>query len=366
MSSIKNTPADPEITRVFSLFFDGAPVSADVIDTGTGEDDFRNTVIVTASDGEKYVIKIVANSFTFPERIRMWQRTIGEYRKLGYYCPRILCARDGDFPAVEYRGHKCIAYAEEFSKYAPLEDRMAEGEGADASAYFADIWSMTAKIAAKKLDYTDYPSGYCLFETFSSDEEVDEVTDNALEWKKTADALPEAFRAQTERIWRLWSENREKLREIYPKLPTSVFQADLNPTNLLIDGSGRFAGVYDFNLCGRDVFLNYLMRENYESFEKEIGLIQKALRIAGAYYEFSDEEKAAAPLLFRCIKPLWYNRVEELKEAGGDEEKIRRSLERTEHYLTADIDLAGCMEKPAGNAAEALLDEFTVRKGDAS
>jgi len=31
------------------------------------------------------------------------------------------------------------------------------------------------------------------------------------------------------------------------RLPTSVFQADLNPTNLLVDDKGAFAGVFDFN-----------------------------------------------------------------------------------------------------------------------
>ena len=218
---------------------------------------------------------------------------------------------------------------------------------------------MTAKIAAKKLDYTEYPSGYCLFETFSPEEECDEVMDNALEWKRTADALPDEFHGQTERIWRLWNDNREKLKAVYPKLPTSVFQADLNPTNLLIGENGEFKGVYDFNLCGRDVFLNYLMRENYDGFEKELELIRAVLRIASAYYEFTEEEKAAAPLLYRCIKPLWYNRVEELKEAGNETEKIRRCLDRTEHYLTADIDLTSCMENNMGNEMEILLDEFT-------
>ena len=42
--------------------------------------------------------------------------------------------------------------------------------------------AMTARIAAKRLDHTDFPSGYCLFEAFSPDEATDEVLDNALEF----------------------------------------------------------------------------------------------------------------------------------------------------------------------------------------
>ena len=119
-----------------------------------------------------------------------------------------------------------------------------------------------AKIAGKYLDYGKYPSGYCLFDTFCPSDEVDEVLENALSWKEYAETLPEEFTEQVQQIWQLWMKNRRELEQIYHTLPTSVFQADLNPTNLLIDENGKFVGVYDFNLCGKDVFLNYLFRRN--------------------------------------------------------------------------------------------------------
>ena len=340
MGSQKNTAVGPEIAEVFSRFFDGAPVSAYIIDTTRGGEDFRVTVIVTDEAGEKYVLKFAANDFTFPERIRVWQRTVDEYRALGYYCPRIFCDRNGKFPTAEYQGKPCVVYAEEFSKYPSLADRTAEnGEepSLDAGEYFEDIWSMTAKIAAKRFDYTEYPSAYCLFTTFCPSDEMDEVLENALEWRRTAEALPEAFRERARNIWRLWCENREKLREVYPGLPTSVFQADLNATNLLIGENGGFKGVYDFNLCGKDVFLNYLMRENSSD------TIPRALAVASRYYAFSEEEKAAAPLLFRCLKPLWYSRVRELKEAGDDPERIAACLDTAEEMLHGGLDLASYM-----------------------
>lgn len=340
MSSIESMPVDPAIKEIFGRFFDGTPVKADVIDTSRGDDDFRNTVIVTTGEGEKYVLKFAANDFTSPDRIRVWQRTVEEYIKLGYYCPRIFADRNNEFPETEYKGVKCVVYAEEFSKYKSLEDRGACDDNAppiDSSAYFKDIWAMTAKVAAKRFDYSDHPSAYCLFETFCPSDEVDEILENALEWKKTADALPEEFSAQAQRIWRLWSENREALKPLYEKLPTSVFQADLNSTNLLIDDEGNFKGVYDFNLCGRDVFLNYLMRENSAE------TIPDALRAASEFYSFSDEEKAAALPLFRCLKPLWYSRVRELKKAENDPEKIKACLDTSERLLTEEMDFVSCM-----------------------
>ena len=339
-------PVDPAITEVFSRFFDGVPVSADMIDTSIGDSDFRKVLIVSAEEGKKYVLKLASNDFTFPAKIRMWKRTAEEYRSLGYYCPEIYGDRNGDFPSVVYQGKTCVVHAEEFSRYRSLEDRtQPEGKGAgpNISAYTGDIWRMTAKIAAKKLDYTDYPSAYCLFETFSAGDLTDEVMENALEWKKAADTLPKEFSSQVLRIWSLWNSNRESLKEIYSRLPTSVFQADLNPSNLLVDRNGAFKGIYDFNLCGRDVFLNYLMRENHNDFEKEIGMIREALRISAAYYVFSEEEKKAALPLYRCLKPLWFNRVEDLKEAGDDTEKTRFCLDRIEYYLSADISFADDM-----------------------
>lgn len=346
MNNTKSTQIEPAIKELFFRFFDGTPVSAEFIDTSRGEDDFRNTFIITTAGGERFVLKIVSNDFTFPERILMWQRTVEEYRDLGYYCPRIFCDKSGGFPVIDYRGKRCIVYAEEFSIFMPLSDRAADGsdQAVSAKAYFKDIWSMSAKLAAKKLDYTKSPSGYCLFETFCPSDRTDEVLENALEWKEYAFSLPAEFSAQAQRIWDAWSANREALKERYFRLPTSVFQADLNPTNLLIDESGAFRGVYDFNLCGREVFLNYLMRENYADFEEEIELIRRALTIAKEHYAFSEDEKAAALPLYRCLKPLWYNRVFDLKQAGNDAAEIKHCLDRIEHYLTADIDFRSYME----------------------
>lgn len=327
-----------EIKNIFSLFFDDTPVTAHMIDTSRGETDFRATFIVETALGKKLVLKLADNDFTFPEKISVWQRTVEEYRKLGYYCPRIFRSKSGDFPIVDYGGHRCAAYAEEFVPFHPVEDRFSEDFGQNEALYdryLRDIWRMTARIAAQYFDYTEYPSAYCLFETFCPSDQTDEVLENALAWKEYADTLPGGFQEQTERIWRLWTENRAALEPIYKKLPTSIFQADLNASNILLDDEGRFVGVYDFNLCGREVFLNYLMRES-----NGVSGICEALKIASEYYRFSDLEKDTALMLYRCLKPLWYTRVEKLKKAGNDPDAIQTCLNETEHALTAPIDFA--------------------------
>lgn len=308
-----------------------------VINTSHGATDFRETILAEFKSGDKLVIKAAENAFTDSERIHMWRRCIEEYRNLGYYCPRILAPAGSDFPTAAYKGHKCIVYAEEYSPYESAE------KSANAKPYRNDAYLMTAKIATRRFDYTDLPSAYCLFDTFG-DDETDEVTENALEFQNYAKTLPERSAQQADRMFRRWEEHRAQLKEIYPKLPTSVFQADFNDTNALVDQEGRFVGIFDFNLAGKDVFLNYLFREIFHgTFEEELASILEALQVVSAVYDFSEEEKAAAPLIYRCIKPLWYTRVEALKEAGTDEAAIQKCLDEMEDAQTREIDFRGAM-----------------------
>lgn len=332
---------DDSVKRIFSLFFDDVPLEVQTIDTSRGDADFRQTFVFETETGRKYVVKLADNDFTFPEKIAVWQRTAEEYRRLGYYCPRILRDRSGSFPVVEFRGHRCAAWAEDFAAFRPLEDRFSEDFGENTELYdryLEDIWRMTGRVAAQYFDYTDYPSAYCLFETFCPSDKMDEVLENALAWKESAEALPEVFREQVGRIWRLWTENRAALEPIYRQLPSSVFQADLNASNILLNEADEFVGVCDFNLCGREVFLNYLIRES-----DGVSGIRRALRAASQVYRFSELEKGAALTLYRCLKPLWYTRVRELKDAGSDPAAIQASLDAAEHALTDPIEFRSCM-----------------------
>ena len=330
-----------ELMNIFQLFFDELPLLYEIKNTSRSDTDFREAIIAEWSSGEKYVIKLSDNDFTLPERIAIWKRCADEYRKLGYYCPAIFPSKQGDFPRVTYNGHNCVVYVEEFCKYTIVEER-CQGDSKEKTPFdikWADAaWMMTAKVAAKQFDFCNYPSAYCLFETFCPSDETDEVLENAMEWKEYADKLPERFQTQIQRIWQRWMSNRNELEQIYYKLPTSVFQADLNPTNLLVDDNGEFVGVFDFNLCGRDVFLNYFFREIHWQYDEKYLL--ETLKKISRVYCFSALEKQAAPLLYRCLKPLWYTETEALKAAATDETAIQTCLDRTEELQTKEIDFA--------------------------
>lgn len=320
---------------IIKLFTDNPIIDWETINTSHGEEDFREVIIARFADDIRLVIKLADNDFTSPEKIKIWQRCAEEYCSLGYYCPAILPSLNGDFPTVRYKGHDCVAYAEECSLYKPVLERESEENCMlNASRYMDDAVIMTAKIAAAKLDLSEYPSGYCLFERFCPSDKNDEVLDVALKWKEYADMLPTQFSEQVQRIWSRWLENRSELEKIYPQLPTSVFQADLNATNLLADENGNFKGMFDFNICGRDVFLNYLFRE----LDCDIPEIRHALDICRPYYCFSDVERAAATPLYRCLAPLWHT-LDDPHKTSIDNAQIQASLDNTERLQNVTIEI---------------------------
>ncbi len=321
--------------NIFKLFTDRRPIDFRTINTSHGESDLREVIIARFADDSKLVIKLSDNDFTYPEKIKTWQRCAEEYRKLGYYCPDIFPSKNGDFPTVRYKEHDCIAYAEEYSLYKPVLARESEEDCMlNVSRYMDDAVIMTAKMAAQKFDFSEYPSGYCLFERFCPSDKTDEVLEVALKWKEYADALPPQFNEQVQRIWDRWQENRSELEKIYPQLPTSVFQADLNTTNLLADENGNFKGMFDFNICGRDVFLNYLFRE----LDCDIPKIRHALDICRPYYRFSEIERAAATPLYRCLSPLWHT-LDDPQKTGNDISAIQASLDKIEKLQNVTIDI---------------------------
>lgn len=327
------------LNDLFGLFLNDPVCKFEVTNHRSETNDFRANIRAKSKSGGTVVIKLAENDFTSPARIRVWKRCTEEYRRLGYYCPDLYADKNGEFPTIVFEGHRCAAWAEEYSKY-----RTAEELGAGRNSYWDDAMVMTARAASCQYAFADFPSAYCLFDTFCPSDKTDEVLSDALLWKEYAETLPGLFQRQVQRIWKRWLDNRKQLEQIYPVLPASVFQADLNPTNILLDGSGKFVGVLDFNLCGREVFLNYLFRENYfGSFDEELDTILRALKTVKPVYRFSEAEQEAALLLYRCLKPLWFTRYSDLKNAGNDAQSTKNLLDETEYAQTREINFASVM-----------------------
>ena len=345
--------------EIVELFFQEVPKNINTINTSHGESDFRETFIV-GFDDHKAVIKLSSNGFTDEKHLLLWERIAKQYRDLGYYCPQFIRAMDGSFPIIQYENRECIAWGEEFSKYRSanelIKERFSDTHLVKDGWYtfLEDAMIMDAKVAACHFDYTDLPSAYCMFEKFDPNDETDETTEDAKKWLDIAQTLPDEYSERVDRIWKKWLYSREELEKIYHRLPTSVFQADINDTNVLLDEDGNFKGVYDFNIGGREVYINYIIRQapyvstwdGYEELEADDVFLKRvfhALSMSRKAYSFSDLEKEAAPLLYKCIRPLWWAASVELKEAVGDNDKICHHLDKVEYEQTREIEFAKYM-----------------------
>lgn len=57
-----------ELINIFQLFFDELPYLYEIKNTSRSDTDFRESIIAKWSSGEKYVIKLSDNDFTFSKK----------------------------------------------------------------------------------------------------------------------------------------------------------------------------------------------------------------------------------------------------------------------------------------------------------
>lgn len=349
------------LKEVFLLYNVKEPEEYEIKDKSRGEDDIR-FIILTKWKESRAVIKINCNDFTTPERVMAWKRTTDAYRQAGYYCPELIKSRNGRYAEeVYFKDRYMTVYAEEYSNYRSA-DQFDKCEIIEDGAYkFRDsVFETIGTVGQMHLKTADFPSGLCILEKFSESEECDEVMEESLNFKRTVEeSLPECAE-WFDRIWRLFQENKKRLEEIYFSLPTSVFQSDLNYTNVLLDEKGQFTGLLDFNLSGRDSILNQLLREfvmEYDDWGNEIFYSEEAnawcaeefcrmLKRTAERYEFSEEEKKYAILVYRYVRPFWWRPAHEIERVKEEPEKVEKILTWAEQELMrTDIDFAGCMER---------------------
>lgn len=323
-------------SEVLNLYSQEKNPAVEVKETSRGANDYRIALFVQFSN-RRLVIKITDNDFTTSERVEGWERVIKEYLSAGFYCPKIVKNKNGDYTqTVSINGRNCLVYAEEFSKYKTAEQFEPSEIKRDGEYIFLDdaIRSIGV-IGSKHLKTVAFPSGMCIFEKFSPSDPCDEVMENALLFKQAAEGFSPEQKRNFEKLWMLYIENQKKLEAVYPRLPVSVFQADLNPTNILLNEDKQFVGMLDFNLCGRDTVLNYMFRElmcsshfgkkkilySKEESDKATEMFLSSLRIAAKTYAFSKAEKDAAMLLYRYLRPFWWS-GQEAEQVKGEPQKV--------------------------------------------
>lgn len=341
------------------LYFTEAPADVKTLNLSRGDDDFRQAFIADDSR-RRLVIKHLSNTFSDRRRILGWFRLMDEYRRIGLYCPAVVPNLHGDLLHCNaISGRDYYTYAEEFAKYETAE-HIGAARWTDENGhcrYMPDVLRALGRIASAHLDILDWPSAYCLLVPFCPPDAVDEQTEAAEAFVAYVRQHLPAHLPRAEALLALFYRRKEDVRAVYAALPTSCFQADLNSSNILLDEQLRFAGLIDFNLCGREPALNYAIREalwnaddkclfgsddsrlyfydpalddlRIRLFLENMGYIQET-------YAFSALEREAFPILFRYMNSFWWFHIEELQRIKADDVKIGLLLDWLAHQLTRD------------------------------
>ena len=341
------------------LYFDTEPSNVEILDLCRGEDDYRKIYI--AGDGRRrLVIKSSSNTFGGRRRVEGWFRLMEAYRRLGVYCPAVIPNRNGELLHCDtVDGRTYYTYAEEYAPYETAEhtgrEKCRDEYGHDR--FLPDVLRALGRVAAAGLDVLDWPSAYCLLEPFCPPDTTDEATECAeLFVKKIKERFP-AQLPRAEALLALFYKRQDELRAVYSALPFSCFQGDLNESNILLDENGRFAGLLDFNLCGREPVLNYAVREalwgvsdsrlfgekdsrlyfyDRELDDLRIRLFLENIGYVQENYRFGERERAAFPILFRYMNSFWWHQLDELALMQEDDRRLPLLLDWLERQMTRD------------------------------
>ena len=344
--------------RAVRLFHRDEPASVGLLDESRREDDVRAAVLVEDC-GVKTVLKLAANAFTTARRVEGWAELIRETGRRGVYSPALLPSLGGRLTeTLEADGVRYLVWEEEFAPfeiamgrnedeaaYRVRDDRRPRSADGVRAAWQEELILFYAEMGAARLRGGWGSSMYVRLEA-PEGEETDEVEECVLLFGKD---LEERFPSLTERwgeVRRRWEAVREALAALYPRLPTSVFQADWNDSNVLLTEDGHFAGLIDYNLAGEDTVLNMAVSMGNCGFASSGGdcaeRVRDTLRLFSSRYAWNGDEIAAAPLLWHYINALFWAEVRDLAEARTPEEAAA-VLARVEGSLGRSVSFADVM-----------------------
>lgn len=271
----------------------------ELIDSSHGEDDIRYNYIVD----RRYVLRVNSAKVFTEQRLIELNRLVRRYRNYGIDAPLYLCDKNG---IILHKMERCFYYVSEYvdgiippEKLTEEQSRILVQERLRLIAEFAQ--------ANKDIDLSKVMSMYSVFELSPYDEltGIDEKQDNL---NTLVEALLESD--NTEMAQKIKNCNdiiRKELLKTHKILPRCVFQGDENWKNVCIDDDFHIVGLFDFNMAGTDVIVNYLANnallepsflteEEFQKntaeniFQKTIDAFHDNTRIICRYYSFSQEE----------------------------------------------------------------------------
>lgn len=224
-----------------------------LIDTSKNEKDVRHHYEING----RYFLKIISPGNITEEKLKNIHLLHERYKAIGVYCPALIKGISGDF-LYRYIHHRkeCCAYLEEKAIYNTCDEEVTLGD--DQRYQIVGHLGLLAKEYSNK-DLVENRSMWSVVELSDYDQIIDEKEENFNDlvaclkkygYKEEADLMIETNQIA-----------RKRIREDFDQLPKCVYQGDLNPSNILFDEKGFFAGLIDFNMFGTEVNINCFLNE---------------------------------------------------------------------------------------------------------
>lgn len=300
-----------EIQKILLHFGLTAQSITNFHDTSHGNDDRRLNYILD----DNYVLKVNSKAAMWEERLQEISRLISRYRFIGVYCPGIIPTLEGALSCTWQKdGKEYICFVEEYAIYPVL----GWGVEHDRKEVIEHLGILAAKYTG--VDLSETKSMWSIIDLAPLDVDIDEKQENT---NLLVDALRKnGYDDLAKQVDDLNGFLREKIKEVFDKLPRCVYQGDLNSTNEL-HKDGHFAGLIDFNMAGTDVNINVFLNETNwfpeeEEFERfsvpEIIANQDAeqaenLSVILRHYALNDNETYAFPYYKRVVNLFQYPNV---------------------------------------------------------
>jgi hypothetical protein len=282
------------------------------------DDDKRFVFLIKFTDEQELAIKVCRNTFTTDYKVSEWKKLCKTYLDLGIYCPQIITSINCTASeTIIIDNEEYLVYAEEIKKYKTYEEISSE---LDFETIKSDVIESIGKVAANCTYLLPFPSVFCVYDTFDSQDVIDENYQNAESFCKTVKEHFEEYSSYADNIWNLFLLKRKTFEPIHKKLPKASFQSDLNWSNILVDDNMNFAGYIDFNLCGTETVLSYIVISEvcgYMVKKKDIEFLTdenflkncdnyfyKNIEIIKKHYKFTEFERENICLCYNTVYPF--------------------------------------------------------------
>ena len=281
-----------------------------MIDSSRGDNDIRHNYILD----KKYVLRINSAEFLSEDIFKSLNLLIHRYREFGVRAPLFLADENG---MILHPYNEMFYYLSEYLDGDIPSDEMSEEQ---AGILVRERLKLISSFADryKNNGLLPFMSMYSIFELCPSDElaGIDEKQDNLNRLVKTLRDCNEEQMA--DKLEAVDQKVRNELLLLYKELPRCSFQGDENWQNIIVDENYHIQGLYDFNMAGTDVIVNYfannallapdfLDEENMtelsagEIFKKTLEAFGENTKVLEEYYSFSETEKLAYKLYARIV-----------------------------------------------------------------